>query len=79
MHLFAEQTLTRCAWAEIYYRHHRQKGRSHADCLRRLAQRWLKIIYRMWIDRKAYDPILHHQNQLEHDSWVLQLNPAEPK
>jgi transposase len=25
MHLFAEQTLTGCAWAEIYYRHHRQK------------------------------------------------------
>ena len=45
MHLFAEQTLSRCAWAEIYYRHHRQKGRSHADALRRLGQRWIKICY----------------------------------
>ena len=64
MYLFAEQTLTRCTWAEIYYyHHHSQKGHSHADTLRRLGQRWIKIIYRMWIDRKPYDAILHNQNQ----------------
>jgi transposase len=74
IHLFAEQTLNRCAWAEIYYRHHRDKGRSHADALRRLGQRWLKIIHRMWMDRKPYDAMLHNQNQLKHGSWVLQLN-----
>jgi len=74
MHLFAEQTLSRCAWAEIYYRHHRQKGRSHADALRRLGQRWIKIIYRMWTDRKPYDAMLHNQNQLRHGSWVLRFN-----
>ena len=76
MYLFAEQTLTRCVWAQIYYSHHRQKGLSHADALRRLGQRWLKIIFRMWMDRKPYDPMLHNQNQLKHGSWVLQLNPA---
>jgi transposase len=74
MYLFAEQTLSQCAWAEIYYRHHRDKGRSHADALRRLGQRWLKIIHRMWMDRKPYDAMLHNQNQLKHGSWVLQLN-----
>jgi transposase len=76
MHLFAEHTLSRCAWAEIYYHHHRAKGRSHADALRRLAHRWLKIIHRMWMNRAPYDAMLHHQNQLKHGSWVLQLNPA---
>jgi hypothetical protein len=40
IYLFAEQTLGQCAWADIYYRHHRDKGRSHADALRRLGQRW---------------------------------------
>lgn len=76
LHLFSEQTLTKCVWAQIYYRHHRQKGHSHADALRRLAQRWLKIIHRMWMDRTLYDPMLHHQNQLKHGSWILQLNPS---
>jgi transposase len=76
IHLFAEQSLTRCVWAQIYHNSHRQKGRSHADALRRLGQRWLKIIFRMWMDRKPYDPMLHNQNQLKHGSWVLQLNPT---
>ena len=40
IYLFTEHTLTQCAWAEIYYRRHRDKGRSHADALRRLGQRW---------------------------------------
>lgn len=73
MHLFSEHSLTRCVWAQIYYQHHRQKGSSHADALRRLAQRWLKIIYRMWMDRKPYDAELHHHNQIKHGSWVLEL------
>jgi len=46
VHPLAEKSLTQCAWAEIYYRRHREKGQSHADTLRRLGQRWLKIIPR---------------------------------
>ena len=75
MYLFAEQTCTRCAWAEIYYRHHRNKGHSHADSLRRLGQRWIKIIHRMWLDRTLYNPELHHLNQVKHGSWIFKLEP----
>ena len=73
MHLFAEQSLSRCVWAELYYQHHRQKNQSHANALRRLANRWLKIIYKMWIDRTPYNAELHHRNQLQHGSWIFQL------
>ena len=31
VHLFAEKSLSRCAWAEIYYEAHRAKDHSHAD------------------------------------------------
>jgi hypothetical protein len=51
MHLFTEQSLSRCAWAQTYYEHHQQNNQSHADALRRLGHRWLKIIHKMWIDR----------------------------
>ena len=44
VHLFSEHTITRCAWAEIYYKAHRTKDHSHARALRCLGQRWLKII-----------------------------------
>jgi hypothetical protein len=56
--------------------HHRDKGQSHANALRRLGQPWLKIIPRMWMDRKPYDGMLHHQNPLKQGSWVLKLNAA---
>ncbi len=73
LHLFAERSLSRCVWAERYYQLHRQKDRSHANALRRLAHRWLKIIHKMWMDRTPYDPELHHRNQLQHGSWIFQL------
>ena len=73
MHLFAEHSLSRCVWAERYYQHHRQKDCSHADALRRVGHRWLKIIHRMWMDRTPYDAELHHRNQLQHGSWIFQL------
>ena len=56
LHLFSEQSLSRCVWADTYYQHHRQKNQSHANTLRRLSHRWLKIIYKMSIDRTPYDP-----------------------
>jgi transposase len=73
IYLLAERSLSRCLWAQIYYQHHRQLKRSHADSLRRLGHRWLKIIHTMWIDRTLYDPELHQRNQIQHGSWVLQL------
>jgi transposase len=76
LYLFAEQSLSRCVWAELYYRHHRQKDRSHANAIRRLGHRWLKIIHRMWIDRTPYNAELHHRNQLQHGSWIFQLRSS---
>ena len=76
IHLFAEQSLSRCVWADIYYQHHRQKNQSHANALRRLGQRWLKIIHKMLIDRTPYNAELHHRNQLQHGSWIFQLQKS---
>src|SRR3984893_4195105 len=56
IHLFAEQSLSRCTWAERDYQHHRQKDQRHANALRRLGHRWLKIIHKMWLDRTLYHP-----------------------
>jgi transposase len=79
LHLFSEHTITQCAWAEIYYRTHRAKDQSHAGALRCLAHRWLKIIYKMWLERTPYDPELHHRNQLKHGSWVFELKTVNCK
>jgi transposase len=76
MHLFAHKSTEQCAWAKTYYDTLRQKGKSHAQALRCLGQRWLKILWKMWQTRTAYDERLHLKNQLAHGSWVLQLQTA---
>lgn len=75
MHLFADKSRAQCPWAATYYDAVRKRGKSHAQSLRCLGQRWLKIIWKMWQTRTAYDGALHMKNQLAHGSWVLQLNP----
>lgn len=73
VHLWANLSRAKCAWAQAYYQAHRNKGQSHASALRCLAQRWLAILWRMWQDHALYDPELHMRNQLQHGSWILKL------
>jgi hypothetical protein len=77
VHLTANHSRRSCAWAEAYYRRKRDQGMSHACALRCLAQRWLKILWKMWQNGTPYNEALHTQNQVEHRSWVIQLlDPA---
>jgi len=76
VHLWADLSRRKCAWAEAYYRRHRQDGQSHACALRCLGQRWLKILWKMWQTHTPYDEARHTRNQTQHGSWILALNPA---
>lgn len=75
VHLWANLSRTKCAWAEAYYRSKRKRGQSHACALRCLGQRWLKILWKMWYSRTCYDADLHQRNQVTHGSWVIGLAP----
>jgi transposase len=48
-------------WASDFYQRKRAEGKAHYTALRCLAQRWLKILHRMWKDRVPYNE-QHHQN-----------------
>jgi hypothetical protein len=76
VHLWADHSRVKCAWAETYYQKHRVDGQSHACALRCLGQRWLKIFWKMWQTRTLYEEALHTRNQTKHGSWVLALKPA---
>ena len=76
VHLWANLSRPRCAWAEVYYRAKREQGKSHAQALRCLGQRWLKILWKMLQTSTPYDAELHAKNQLQHGSWLLKLQPA---
>jgi transposase len=75
VHLWADRSRAKCPWADAYYWHKREQGMSHPAALRCLAMRWLKIIWKMWIERKPYDGDRHLRDQVKHGSWVISLLP----
>ena len=77
VHLWANQSRHKCAWAEAYYQTKRQQGQSHACALRCLGQRWLNILWKMWQTGTTYDEALHMRNQVLHGSWVIQLRQGD--
>lgn len=73
VHLWANLSRRKCAWADAYYQQKRLEGQSHACALRCLGQRWLKILWKMWQTRTPYDESFHTRNQVRHGSWVMIL------
>ncbi len=64
---FAFNTAQRSdCWAQGYYRRKRAAGATHYGALRCLAQRWLKILCRMWNDRTPYDEDRHRRSLAKH-------------
>ena len=55
LHLFAHCSIHHCPWARAFYRLCRQRGDSYATALRKLADKWLRIINRMLETGQPYN------------------------
>src|SRR5690606_21682455 len=49
------QTIPRSFWAKTFYERHRAKGASHNATIRALAFKWIRVLWRCWVDRVPYD------------------------
>lgn len=78
VHLWADLSRSSCAWAQAYYQKKKDQGLTHAQALRCLGQRWLKILFKMWQEHKPYDEARHILDQVKHGSWVVRLLPEMP-
>lgn len=54
-HEFAEHARRWCPWSRAYYRQQRSRGMKHHAALRKLASRWIRILFRVWKTRTPYD------------------------
>jgi transposase len=54
LHQFAWQSTLQEAWARDYYQRKRAEGKTHSMALRALANVWVRIIYRMWVNKTCY-------------------------
>jgi len=52
-------------WARADYQEKRKNGIPHYTALRAIAQRWIKITYRLWEDRTEYDEEFHQARRRE--------------
>src|SRR5579862_8284886 len=77
--VFARQTLVEwaglsvkaCPWAKAYYLQQKQRQKGHSAILRSLAFKWLRILWRCWMDRKPYDDALYLKQLKERNAPLL--------
>jgi transposase len=54
-HEFAALSLPSCTWARACYEAQKRAGKQHHAAVRAVAFKWLRILYRSWQERIAYD------------------------
>jgi transposase len=54
-HEWAGHSIARSVWARSYYQQLRSRGKGHHAAVRALAFKWIRIAFRCWKDRVAYD------------------------
>ena len=56
---FADNSRHASAWADHVYTTARNRGLDHPHAVRILARAWIRVAWRCWNDRTAYDPARH--------------------
>lgn len=70
MYQFAWNSTRMEPWAKEYYVRKRQEGKSHSVAVRALSNVWVRIIYRMWLNRTEYDAKLFLAARTAHSPRV---------
>lgn len=59
----ARLSVKQSGWAGAYYREQRARGQKSPRAYRALANRWLRIIWKLWQTREVYDESIHVANR----------------
>lgn len=58
-HEFAAASLPHVPWAKALYQTQRERGASHHKAVRAVAFRWIRVLFRLWKDRREYDDVTY--------------------
>ena len=70
-HEFAAYSIPRSQWARVYYEQQRRRGKKHHAAVRALAFKWIRVIYRCWKERVAYDENVYLAALAKHNSPLV--------
>jgi transposase len=77
-HEYAGESVRHSFWARAYYEQQRAHGKSHQAAVRALAFKWIRIIYRCWQTRTAYDEVKYLESLRKKNSPLLAYAAANP-
>jgi transposase len=75
-HEFAAYSIPRSQWARVYYEQQRRRGKKHHAAVRALAFKWIRVIYRCWKERVAYDENVYLAALAKHNSPLVATTKA---
>jgi transposase len=75
-HEFAAYSIPRSQWARVYYEQQRRRGKRHHAAVRALAFKWIRVIYRCWKERVAYDENVYLAALAKHNSPLVATTKA---
>jgi hypothetical protein len=58
-HEWAGRSIAQSQWARAYYEQQRQRGKGHHAAVRALAFKWIRVAFRCWKNRVAYDESMY--------------------
>jgi transposase len=65
-------------WARAFYDSHKAKGASHNATIRALAFKWIRILFRCWVDRTPYNESRYLSALQKRQSPLLKFAAAAP-
>lgn len=63
---FAKCSIGQCEWARLLYDQERKNKKSHWAAIRKVAFKWVRILWRCWQDRQPYDEARYLRRLKEH-------------
>ena len=77
---FAKCSIPKCDWARLLYEHELKEGSTKWAALRKVAFKWIRLLWRCWHDGKAYDETTYLRSLQRHgvklyESLYAQLPP----
>ena len=75
---YAGESIRHSFWARAYYESQRAKGKSHHAAVRSLAFKWVRIIFRCWQTRTAYDEVQYLESLRRKGSPLLSYAASNP-
>jgi transposase len=78
-HEWAGHSIAQSVWARAYYQQQRQRGKDHHAVVRALAFKWIRIVFRCWQDRVAYDEIRYLRTLATRGSHLTSAFAATPE